>query len=35
MARSVLLLEVVAISLPVSYRRAAVIAAAKFAGSDA
>jgi len=34
-ARSVLLLEVVAISLPVSHRRAAVIAAAKFAGSDA
>ena len=34
-ARSVLLLEVVAISLLVSHHRAAVIAAAKFAGSDA
>ena len=34
MAQSVLLLEVVAISLLVSYCYAAVIAAAKFAGSD-
>ena len=34
-AQSILLLEVVAISLPVSHRHAAVIAATKFASSDA
>ena len=35
MARSVLLLEVVAINLLVSHRHAAVIATTKFVGSDA